>query len=68
MGERWFARHRQEWIFETVHIFGFINREHIERKFFISTPQASIDLRLFQRINPGLLTYNKTTKRYELLS
>lgn len=60
----WFARHRQQWITETVHVFGFINREHIERKFGVSTPQASMDLREYMRMNPGMIVYDKTAKRY----
>lgn len=62
---RWFVRHRQEWIEETVRIFGFINRLHIERKFGVSTPQASYDLSLFQAEHPGAIVYNKAAKRYE---
>lgn len=62
---RWFVRYRQAWIAETVRVFGFINREHIERKFGISTPQASVDLQLFQSENPRVIHYNKSTKRYE---
>jgi hypothetical protein len=61
----WFVRHRQEWISETVRVFGFINRNHIERKFGISTPQASLDLQQFQSENIGAIVYNKSTKRYE---
>jgi hypothetical protein len=53
MSDTWFVRQRQEWIAETVRIFGFINREHIERKFGVSTPQASIDLAAFQTNHPG---------------
>ena len=64
MTERWFVRHRQEWIAETLRVFGFINREHLERKFGISTPQASYDLALYMREQPGAITYNKTAKRY----
>lgn len=65
---RWFARHRQEWIAETIRIFGFINREHIELKFEVSTPQASMDLRTFMAAHPGVLAYNPTAKRYEAQS
>jgi ABC-type uncharacterized transport system YnjBCD substrate-binding protein len=61
----WFRIYRQGWIAETVRIFGFINREHIEKKFGISTPQASIDLQRFIDANPGVLTYNRAAKRYE---
>ena len=65
MTERWFVRHRQDWIAETLRVFGFINREHLERKFGISTPQASYDLALYMREQPGAITYNKSAKRYE---
>ncbi len=61
---RWFEQHRQEWIAETLHVFGFINREHIERKFGVSTPQASIDLQKFQRANPSRIAYDASAKRY----
>jgi len=61
----WFVRQRQEWIGETVRVFGFINREHIERKFGISTPQASADLAMFQAAHPNAIEYNKSSKRYE---
>lgn len=60
----WFCAQRQEWIAETVRVFGFINRDHIVRKFGVSVPQASLDLREFQRINPGRLTYDASAKRY----
>lgn len=60
----WFQQHRMEWIAETLHVFGFINREHIERKFGLSTPQASIDLQEFQRLHPGAMSYDLSAKRY----
>ena len=60
----WFCERRQEWIAETVRVFGFINREHIVKKFGVSTPQASMDLRTFQSSNPGAITYDKSGKRY----
>ncbi len=62
---RWFHRHRQDWIAEMLRIYGFINRHHLMRKFEISTPQASNDLREFQAERPGLMKYNPNTKRYE---
>lgn len=61
----WFAATRQAWIAEMLAIYGFINREHIMRKFGVSVPQASIDLRAFQDSNPNACRYNKTAKRYE---
>ena len=62
---RWFEQQRLDWILETIRVFGFINRVHIERKFGISTPQASSDLREFQQCYPDAITYNKCSKRYE---
>ena len=46
-------------------VFGFINRDHLMRKFGISMPQASKDLTRFQHEHPGRLTYNLQMKRYE---
>lgn len=63
--DNWFVNHRQEWIAETVRIFGFINREHLIRKFDISHPQASGDLQRFQSERPGTIEYNRSAKRYE---
>lgn len=48
-----------------LRIYGFINREHLMKKFEISTPQASYDLRDFQIRNPGVVIYNPSTKRFE---
>lgn len=62
---RWFENQRIAWIAETLHIFGFINREHLMRKFGISRPQASKDLRSFERHSSGCMKYNLSTKRYE---
>lgn len=64
---RWFVRHRQAWIAETLRVFGFINREHIMKKFEVSLPQASNDLKQFQAERPGLMAYNSSTKRYEIV-
>jgi hypothetical protein len=61
---RWFEQYRQEWIRETLHVFGFINRDHIVRKFGVSVPQASKDLQTYQRAHPGALRYDLSEKRY----
>lgn len=61
---RWFEQHRQEWIAETLRIFGFIQRQHLIRKFGISEPQASSDFRIFLQNNPDAMVYDKTIKRY----
>ena len=62
----WYARHRQLWIAETIAVFGTINREHLIRKFGISAPQASLDLKRFLKEHPGLIEYSRVTQRYEL--
>ena len=65
MTERWFLEHRLAWIKESVEIFGQINRENIMRKFLISSPQASNDIAEAVRRWPDLMTYHRSTKRYE---
>lgn len=62
---QWFRETRIAWIKEIVEIFGTINREHIVRKFGVSTPQASYDLRDAQERWPDLIVYNRSAKRYE---
>lgn len=64
MKERWFKNHRMEWIAESLRVYGFINREHIMTKFGISMPQASTDLREFQKLYPCSITYDGSAKKY----
>jgi hypothetical protein len=61
---RWFGQYRMDWIAETLRVFGFINREHLELKFGISTPQASKDLATFMRRYPAAMRYDLSAKRY----
>lgn len=60
----WYARHRQEWIADMLHVYGFINREHLQRKFGISQPQASADLQRFMRARPTAMRYDLSKKCY----
>jgi hypothetical protein len=60
----WFVRQRQNWIAETLRVFGFINREHVMRKFGISQPQASMDLARYRSKHPRSVAYDLTAKRY----
>jgi len=60
----WYTDFRQEWIGEMLAIYGFINRAHICRKFGVSKPQAALDLREFQKANPGAMTYDNRQKTY----
>lgn len=59
----WFVDQRRIWIAECLRIYGFINRDHIKKKFAISTPQASADLQYF--VSNGIIEYNRELKRYE---
>jgi hypothetical protein len=61
----WFMEFRQAWIKESVEIFGFINREHIVKKFDVSIQIASGDLQAAMKRWPTLMAYNVHTKRYE---
>jgi len=61
---RWFEEHRQEWIGEMLRIYGFINREHLSKKFGVSTPQASKDLNRYLRKNPEKVYYDLSAKKY----
>jgi len=61
----WYRQHRMDWIAETLRIFGFINREHLMRKFGISMPQASKDLNDFKKLYPDEIAYDLHSKRYE---
>lgn len=65
MSARWFENQRIAFVAEMLHVYGFINREHLMRKFGISMPQASKDLRSFARHSAGSMEYNLSTKRYE---
>jgi hypothetical protein len=60
----WAEDYRQNWIAETLRVFGFINRTHLMREFGISAPQAALDFGKFQDANPGVMTYDTSAKRY----
>lgn len=60
----WFADHRQGWIAEMLAVYGFINRQHLERKFGISRPQASADLQTYLRTHPDRVRYDTSRKAY----
>lgn len=61
----WFGEQRIAWIRDVVDVYGFVNRRHIVRKFGVSVPQASLDLREAQTRYPDELYYNGSSKRYE---
>lgn len=61
---RWYEQQRMDWIAETLRVFGFINRLHLQRKFGISTPQASLDLQRFAAEHPDAMRYDTSRKCY----
>jgi len=63
----WFVEHRQQWIMEMLDIYGFINRNHLMKKFGVSTAQAAVDFRDLQDRYPDAMIYNESSKRYEKL-
>lgn len=60
----WFVEQRLAWIKESVEIWGYINREHIRKKFGVSDPQASADIAKVIARWPALMAYNKSQKQY----
>jgi hypothetical protein len=65
MTDRWYQEFRLAWIKESVEIFGQINRDNVVRKFGLTQQVASADFAKVQERWPDLMTYNKSTKRYE---
>jgi hypothetical protein len=61
----WFDEQRQAWISESLRVYGFINRRHVQMKFGVSSSLASLDLRQFLEANPDAATYNTSEKTYE---
>lgn len=64
MTDRWFHRHRMEWIAEMLLVYGFINRSHLMRKFGISIVQSSKDLNDFKKLHPDEIAYDLHGKQY----
>ena len=62
----WAEQYRMNWIKESILIFGFLNCEHIQKKFSLSKPQASNDIKMFMGLYPNTMKYNLSAKRYEL--
>ena len=48
-------------------IYGFINREHLQKKFGISVPQASKDLQRFMKSYPYVMRYDVNRKCYRAI-
>lgn len=63
---RWAQVQRLRFIAHRVETTGRVNRSDLVNKFQISVPQASVDLREFQKCNPGVIEYNPSAKQYAL--
>lgn len=61
---RYFVRLRLAWIADMLMVYGFINREHLMRKFGITAAQAAVDFRTFQEQHPLAMHYDRSSKRY----
>jgi DeoR/GlpR family transcriptional regulator of sugar metabolism len=60
----WFWNKRQDWIFEMLTIYGFINHKHLMKKFSISEIQASKDLTAATKHYPSMY-YDVSDKCYK---
>lgn len=62
----WAAKYRQDWISETLRVFGFINRTHLRRKFGLGPNGANRDFVQYKKDHPGAIIYNEDYKCYML--
>lgn len=63
--ELWAGRERLLFIERAAWWRGVVNRGDLREVFGISAAQASADLQGYLEVNPGALSYNLSTKRYE---
>lgn len=64
----WFGELRQAWIHETIHLYGYMKRDHIMRKFDIGSATATRDFALYMKTRPDTIFYNPKIKRYEVFN
>lgn len=62
----WAQEQRQKFIARCLVERGIVNRSDVMNEFRVTAAIASSDLREFKKLNPGLLTYNLSSKRYEV--
>jgi hypothetical protein len=63
--DQWAGRERLHFIERLAWWRGVVNRGDLKKVFGISSAQASADLQGYQELNPGAITYNIRSKRYE---
>lgn len=61
---RWAQRQRMAFIGECIISGATIRRSDLVERFGVSVPQASIDIRCFNKIHPGAMRYDTTRKAY----
>lgn len=61
---RWGLAKRFEFIEWRAFWVGRVNRSDLEERFGVSTPQASVDLRVYQEAAPNNIEYDATEKAY----
>ena len=60
----WYSRCRLAWLERRAESTGRINRADLIETFGISAAQSSADLQAYQKLNPGALSYDLTSKCY----
>ncbi|MBL1436543.1 MAG: hypothetical protein COB08_010135 [Rhodobacteraceae bacterium] len=60
----WYHTEKMRWMKEMLEIYGFINRAHLIRKFKISSGQATIDFRKFDKLHGALWRYDSRKRAY----
>ena len=60
----WYHSEKMRWMKEMLEVYGFINREHLMRKFKISNGQAAIDFRKFDESHGALWRYDIRKRAY----
>lgn len=63
--ENWASRERLRLIERALWWRGWVGRKDIVKVFGVSNAQASGDLQRYQELNPGVMNYHTSRKRYE---
>lgn len=61
---RWAQRQRLLFIGKQLLSTGRVNRSDLQREFGISTAQAAVDFRAYEREQPDVMTYDTSVKAY----
>jgi hypothetical protein len=63
-GGDYFRAMRMQFIKDSIQVYGYINRIHLMRMFWVSDKIAHSDLAIFKKANPKLMVYSKQLKCY----